>query len=166
MNDPETVFEMGELPDDLKWLVAQFRLQPNDPALLLLAWHWKRVQQGGDTIQNATQELKAALDTRVERMLASTEALESIADHFSEIRASLDQKPLRISERIDAELREPIRASVEACSNIALPLKSLLQETEIILRKARRQQMIAAFIAGIFVGAMLLPWTYFYFFSH
>lgn len=166
MNSPETIFESGELPDDLKWLGSQFKLQPNDPAFLLLAWHWKRVQQTGDIIHNTNLQLKAALDIRIEKVLLSNRTLECIVGILSETKTVLETKHLNISKQINDELGQPISASVQACSNLGTQLQSLLQETRVIIKNTKQQQLFAAFVAGLFVGSMLIPWTYFHFFSH
>jgi hypothetical protein len=43
LRSPEEVFNGDHLPEDLKWLMTSFNLPKNDPTIVLLAWHWKRV---------------------------------------------------------------------------------------------------------------------------
>ena len=45
---PEELLDPANLPDDLQWIATHYRLQPNDPVFLLIAWHWS----GGRTSSN------------------------------------------------------------------------------------------------------------------
>jgi len=36
--------------EDLQWVVTHYRLQPNDPVFLLVAWHWNRMKACEDIL--------------------------------------------------------------------------------------------------------------------
>ncbi len=71
LRPPEEVFNGDNLPTDLKWLMTSFNLPKNDPAVVLMAWHWKRVADMKDIIKTGQMELNAALESRIDKAKAS-----------------------------------------------------------------------------------------------
>lgn len=165
LKKPEEIFNGDNLPDDLKWLMSHFGLPKNDPTVVLLAWHWQRVQNHNDTIQNSIFMLKAALDVRLEKIQSSATTVETLTGSLEELSHVLSQKPLVISQQIETELKTPITDSVQTCAELASRLKALLDHAHITLKATLRRQMWACFLSGLVVGSMLIPWTYLLFFS-
>jgi hypothetical protein len=164
MNELEKLLDGEKLPDDLRWLEAQFRLQPNDPVFLLIVWHWKRVQQSRDVIEDSTQQLRAMLDLRFQRMQENSRMLAAIETNLSQTREMLELKPLHVRDQIQTELGEPIRIAVQTCNNLGIQLRGLLDETNTTLRKARRKRLLASFAAGAVAGGMVAIWIYQHYF--
>lgn len=165
LKKPEEVFHGDHLPEDLKWIMSDFGLSKNDPAVVLIAWHWHRVQQQQDTLQDGLLTLKAALDARLEKISGCAATVETLTGSLQDMAKALEQKPLHISRQIEAELKAPIAASAATCATLATRLKSLLLHSETTLRITARRQALAAFIAGLAIGSMLIPWTWQHFFS-
>jgi len=165
LKKPEEVFNGDNLPEDLKWLMSHFGLPKNDPTVVLLAWHWQRVQNHNDAIQNSILMLKAALDTRIEKIESCASTVTTMTGTLEELSLVLSQKPLLISQQIEGELKTPIAASVQACSTLASRLSALLNYTNTTLQTTSRRQMWACFVSGLVIGSMLIPWTYMLFFS-
>lgn len=165
LKKPEEIFNGDNLPEDLKWLMSHFGLPKNDPTIVLLAWHWQRVQNHNDTIQNSILMLKAALDARIENIQTGVSTVETLTDILTELSAVFSNKPLLISQQIETELRTPISESVQTCTALAALLKILLNHVDTTLKVTTRRQMWACFTSGLVIGSMLIPWTYSLFFS-
>jgi hypothetical protein len=162
---PEEVFHGDHLPEDLKWLMSHFNLPKNDPAIVLIAWHWHRVQQQRDILQDGTLALRAALDSRLEKITTCAATIESLAGSLESLSKVLAEKPLYVSQQIEAELKAPMAASAATCATLVTRLRSLLHHADTVVRGAQRRQALAAFISGLAVGSMLIPWTWQHFFS-
>ncbi len=155
---PHEVFTGDNLPDDLKWLLSAFKLKKNDPTVVLFAWHWQRMKHGEDTIQNGIYTLKAALDTRVEKMENAAESVDSLISTLQQLASVLAEKPLTISQQITHELNTPIADSVQSCTTLAAQLKALLHQTQTTLKLAVRQQVTASFTTGLLLGGLAVIW--------
>ena len=88
LRPPEEIFNGDNLPADLKWLMTSFNLPKNDPAVVLMAWHWKRVVDMKDVIKTGQMELNAALETRIDKA-------EGFANTFSRSIPTLAKWPRR-----------------------------------------------------------------------
>lgn len=147
---PEDLLNPESLPDDLRWIVAQYRLRPDDPVFLLLAWHWHRTQAGEDSIRAALAELKAAVDGRVRTVKDVAEAVAGVSEALEEAQAALDQKPAELSARLERDLSEPIAAALDRLKQLEASLSPLAAQFKI----ARRRQLLAVFLIGIALGAL------------
>ena len=65
LSKPDEIFDGDKLPEDLKWIMSHFGLPKDDPLVVLMAWHWHRVQQNHDVILAGTMQLKAFLDPQI-----------------------------------------------------------------------------------------------------
>lgn len=166
MNAPAELAYPESLPDDLKVLLHEQSVPSDDPLIALLAWHWLRINESRDAIQDGTLTLKAALDLRIGKIVAGAETLETINGHLERLSEVLREKPLGISQQIQAELAEPIAESAWTAHQIAHDLKTLLTDLNTTGRKLQRSRSLAAFLSGLSTGALLIPWTYSHFFSH
>jgi len=159
MNTPADLAYPGHLPDDLKVLLTEQRVPPDDPLVALLAWHWKRIGQTQDLIQESHLTLKAVLDARIEKITGTVKALEEISQHLQGLSRLLSEKPTAFGERLDAELRQHVAETVTATQGIAQALTDLFRDTQGSIRSLHRGRIAAAFISGLSTGAVLLPWT-------
>jgi len=109
---PEELLNPETLPEDLHWLAAEYRLQPNDPIYLAIAWHWHRVQKGEDTLRSATMELKAVVDSRIASVVGAAETVLAVQEQLRELQKVLGEKPAAMGRQLEAELQRPVTAAV------------------------------------------------------
>ena len=147
---PEDLLNPETLPDDLQWIVAQYRLRPDDPVFLLLAWHWHRTQAGEDAIRAALAELKAAIDSRVRMVKEAAETVDSVSDALEEAQAVLEQKPAELSAQIERDLSEPVAAALDRLKQLETSLSPLATQFKL----ARQRQLLAVFLIGVALGAL------------
>ena len=166
MKNPAELAYPESLPDDLKVLLHEQKVAFDDPLIALLAWHWLRINESRDAIQDGTLTLKVALDARIAKILAHYSSLETITSHLEKLSQVLAEKPLGISRQIEAELTQPIADSTQIARQIALDLKALLTDVNVTGKRFQRSRHIAAFLSGLSTGALLIPWTYSHLFSH
>ena len=96
---PEELLDPAKMPEDLQWVVTHYRLQPNDPVFLLIAWHWNRMKACEDTVKLAIVELKCALDARVESLADSAETVAGVNTVLAEVQDALAQKPAQLGQQ-------------------------------------------------------------------
>lgn len=147
---PEDLLDPETLPEDLRWLVSEFKLQSRDPVFLLIAWHWHRVQSAEDSLRAANLELQTAIDTRVEAIAGTAEAVASLAELLARVQASLEQKPALMSAQLDAELKAPL-AKLRALEQ---NLVAVLDTAKTTVAGAQRTRLLATFLIGITLGLL------------
>jgi hypothetical protein len=76
---PERLLSSDELPPELRCIAAEHRLQRDDPAFLLLAWHWKQTEGHENRLRSLTVELTSVIDLRLRKL--------------AEVSSSLDRMP-------------------------------------------------------------------------
>lgn len=150
--NPDELLDPDNLPEDLQWLAADFRLQPNDPVFLLIAWHWQRVQKGEDSLRAATLELKSAVDKRVETLTDATETIVAVKAQLDQVQAALREKPLALGRQLEADLRAPVGDAVTQIRTVEKALQMMVRSTETVLVAARRRQAFASFLIGLVLG--------------
>lgn len=153
---PEELLDPDNLPDDLQWLAADYRLQPNDPVFVLIVWHWHRVQKGEDSLRGATLELKSAIDNRIESLLSATETVTAFKAQLEAVRAALDQKPLALGKQLEADLRQPVAVAVAQIQTVEKSLAGMVRSAETVLATAQRRQALASFLIGLVLGGCLV----------
>ncbi|AHF92555.1 hypothetical protein OPIT5_22275 [Opitutaceae bacterium TAV5] len=147
--DPET------LPDDLRWVVSEFKLHPRDPVFQLIVWHWQRIEKGEDRLQAASMALQATIDARLEQAGKVSESADVLAGHLVALREALDKRPALVSEQLGEELRAPLtsfRAQEKA-------LAAVVARAEASLGRSRHGERLAALVVGLglgFVAALVL----------
>ncbi len=151
---PEELLNPEILPEDLHWLASEYRLQPNDPIYLAIAWHWHRVQKGEDTLRSATMELKAVVDSRIASVVGAAETVLAVQEQLRDVHKILDQKPQALARQLEAELQRPVTSAVIQIKAAEKSCTALVHAAQIALEKAQRQQSIAAFIVGLVAGGV------------
>ena len=144
------------LPEDLQWLAADFRLQPNDPVFVLIAWHWHRIQKGEDSLRAATLELKSAVDKRIETLTNAAETVAALKAQLDQVQAALHEKPLALGRQLEADLQAPVAGAVKQIQTVEKALHTMVRSTETVLATARRRQALATFIIGIVLGGCVV----------
>jgi hypothetical protein len=142
--DPET------LPDDLQWIVSEFKLAPKDPVLLLIAWHWHQVQRAEDTIRAANVELQAAVDGRVEAIAGTAESVAGLSELLVKVQETLEEKPALISAQLEAEIKGPVSTLRE----LGKSLGGLLKQAEQREERLRRREMLSVLLVGLTLGVL------------
>lgn len=150
---PEELLDVDNLPDDLQWLASDFRLQPNDPVFVLIAWHWHRVQKGEDTLRAATLELKSSVDKRIDTLTHTTETIAVLKSQLDQLQAVLNEKPLALGRQLETDLRTPVADAVTQIRTVEKTLQAIVRSAETVLVSARRRQAFASFIVGLVLGA-------------
>lgn len=149
---PEELLDPEKLPEDLQWLAADFRLQPNDPVFVLIAWHWHRVQKGEDSLRAATLELKSAVDKRVETLTNTAETIAALKEQLDQMHAALREKPLALGQQLESDLRAPVASAVTQIQTVEKALQAMVRSAETMLATARRRQAFASFLIGLVLG--------------
>jgi hypothetical protein len=147
---PEELLDPAKLPEDLQWVATRYRLQPDDPVFLLIAWHWNRMKAGEDTVRAAIVELKAALDGRIEMLTGAAETVAGVGAALADVQDALEQKPEELGRRFDAELRQPLAnalAQIKALEKSLTPVARTFQT-------AQHRQLLAALLIGVALGAL------------
>ena len=165
MKSPAELAYPESLPDDLKVLLHEQKIPFDDPLVALLAWHWLRINESRDAIQDGTLTLKVALDARIGKILAHSDTLATLTGHLEKLSQVLAEKPLGISQQIQKELAQPIAESTQSAQQIVVELKALTDVNN-TGKRFQRSRHIAAFLSGLSTGALLIPWTYSHLFSH
>lgn len=149
---PDELLDPENLPEDLHWLAAEFRLSPNDPAFLLIAWHWRRVQEGEDALKAATLDLKTAIDRRLNQTEQMAAKVDSVSGGLEAVATLLREQPLTLGRRLEEDLAGPVRRAAENIQALDRSLSVLLRRTESVVATAQRRQAFAAFLIGVFLG--------------
>ena len=147
---PEEMLDIKKMPEDLKWVVDQYRLQPNDPVFLLVAWHWSRMKACEDTVRAAIVQMKVALDTRIETLAAAAATVSGVNAALADVQDALEKKPGLLSRQFEAELVKPVAnalAQVQALEKSLTPLVRTFQT-------AQRRQLLATLLIGVALGVL------------
>ncbi len=151
---PEELLNTETLPEDLHWLASEYRLQPNDPIYLAIAWHWHRVQKGEDTLRSATMELKAVVDGRIASVVGAAETVLAVQEQLREVQKALDQKPAALGRQLETELQRPVTTAVRQIQAAEKSCAALVLSAQTTLAEAQRRHALAAFIVGLVVGGV------------
>jgi hypothetical protein len=147
---PEELFDPEKMPEDLQWVITNYRLQPNDPVFLLIAWHWNRVKACEDTIKLAIVELRTILDARVEALSDAAETVTGVNTMLSEVQAVLEEKPAQLGKQLEAELKQPVADAVSQLQALEKSLAPLARNFQTALRR----QLLAALLIGVTLGVL------------
>ncbi|MBP6505920.1 MAG: hypothetical protein KA257_00015 [Opitutaceae bacterium] len=147
---PEELLDPATMPDDLQWVVTHYRLQPNDPVFLLIAWHWNRMQACEDTVKLAIVELKSVLDARVESLADAAETVTGVNAVLAEVQAVLEEKPAQLAQQFEAELKQPVAHAVSQLQALEKSLAPLARS----FQTAQRRQLLAALLVGVALGVL------------
>jgi hypothetical protein len=155
---PEDLLQGDDLPPELEWVATHYRLNPDDPVYLLIAWHWHRVKSSEDTLQAAIVELKTALDTRIETLADAADAIADVNTVLTEVRQEMKNRPALLGKELEQQLRQPV---TEAVAQLKAMEKSLGPAAR-SFRVVRYRELLAALLTGVAlgaVGASILRWA-------
>ncbi len=147
---PEELFDPETMPEDLQWVITHYRLQPNDPVFLLIAWHWNRVKACEDTVKLAIVELRTILDARVKALADAADTVTGVNTMLAEVQAVLEEKPAQLGKQLEAELKQPIADAVSQLQ----ALEKLLAPVARNFQTAQRRQLLAALLIGVTLGVL------------
>lgn len=148
---PPEWLDPASFPDDLRWIPAHYRLHPSDPVYLLLAWHWRRLQQSEDSLRAAALELRAALDGRIDALTATAETVSDVSEALAGLQAAIEEKPAEISAQLQAELAGPVANAVAQVQAIEKSLGAIAPAFHI----SQRRQLLATLLIGVTLGVLL-----------
>ncbi|MDI1334561.1 MAG: hypothetical protein PSU94_00120 [Lacunisphaera sp.] len=159
---PEELLNVETLPEDLHWLASEYRLQPNDPVYLLVAWHWHRIQKGEDSLRSALMDLKAAVDSRIATVVGSSETVLAVQEQLKQVQDALEQKPAALGRQLEADLQRPVTRAVAEVNAAARAAANLVEAMQTALAAAQNRQALAALLVGFVLGGssvaiLLLP---------
>ena len=147
---PEDLLDPANLPDDLQWIVAHYRLQPNDPVFLIIAWHWNRINACEDTVRAAVAEMRAALDARIETLSDAADTVAGVNAALADVQVALDQKPEQLGKQFEAQFKEPTAAALANLQALEKSLASVVRA----FKSAQRRQILAALLIGVALGVL------------
>ncbi|MDB6094033.1 MAG: hypothetical protein JWM32_1595 [Verrucomicrobia bacterium] len=147
---PEELFDPAAFPEDLQWIVARYRLQPDDPVFLLIAWHWHRIKACEDTLRAGTLELRTLLDSRIQSLGETAETVTGVSDALSNLQAALEEKPAEFSKQLEASLKTPLGEALGQVAALTRDLTPLARRFQV----AQRRQLLAALLVGVALGVL------------
>lgn len=160
LKNPEDIYDLDNLPDDLKWIITHFNLPLYDPLVVMLAWHAVHIHNCRDVIQSATFELKANLDSRVKKIEAEAEILNTLTDATMLLRDTLTEKPLAIAQRLEEELKAPVDAATKSCVQLSAQLTATVQQTTETLKTITEQRLRIHLGIGFAAGCVFTAWIF------
>lgn len=147
---PEELLDPATMPEDLQWVVTHYRLQPNDPVFLLIAWHWNRMKACEDTVKLAIMELRTVLDARIEALADAADTVAGVNTVLGEVQDALQAKPAQLGEQFEQQLRQPVAQAVSQLQDLEKSLAPLARN----FQTARRRQLLAALLIGVALGVL------------
>lgn len=147
---PEDLLDSANLPEDLQWVPAHYRLHPGDPVYLLIAWHWQRVKASEDTLQAAIVELKTALDARIEALADSADAIAGVNAALDQVQQEMASRPEILGKELEAQLRQPVADAVTQLQAMEKSLGPVARS----FRAAQRRHLTATLLIGIALGVI------------
>lgn len=167
-----------KLPEDLRALLTIQKVPPDDPLIALLAWHWLRINESRDVIQNSASQLGSTLEERraaMQEIMLQLEALlgarlkdftgfagtlDSIFGHLGDLSEVLSKQPLGISQRITEELAHPISQSVSLVKQLSVDASGLITDVDTSRKRLIWTYVVTAFLCGYATGTLIISWIY------
>lgn len=147
---PEELLDPDTLPDDLRWLSSDFKLNPKDPVFALIAWHWHRVQKAEDSLRAANLDLQRTVDERVATIAGAVTAAAELGEKLAQVLAALQQRPALISAQLEDELKAPLTKVGE----IEKSLSTILKAAQGFRENTLRIRILAALLVGVALGTL------------
>ncbi len=166
LRPPEQVFNGDDLPDDLKWLMTAFNLPKSDPAVVLMAWHWKRTANTHDIIKVGQMELIAALESRINKVKGFAETIQQVDANLSNVNHALAQEHLGLKNKIETELKQPLAESLGNAVQLAATLETLLKTVQTSGAEYNRKRWRAAYWSGWASGVLIMGCLCWLLFAH
>jgi hypothetical protein len=155
LRPPEQVFSGENLPDDLKWLMTAFNLPKSDPAVVLMAWHWKRVANTQDIIKLGQMELIAALESRIDKVRNFAETIQQVDTNLGLVSTALTQEHLHLKTKIETELKHPLAESLGKVIQVSVTLETLLKTIQTSAEEYNKKRWNAAYWGGCATGVLI-----------
>ncbi len=149
LRPPEEVFHGGNLPEDLKWLMTNFDLPKDDPTIVFCAWHWNRVRQHYELINEGGLHFKSVLDPRLDRMQAYAAIMDKLYPGLDAIAKILGQDEATMKQKLHQGLEKPM-------VQISQKMEKVIADLDREWRELNWQRAVACFIAGMAVGSILI----------
>jgi hypothetical protein len=166
LRPPEEVFNGDNLPTDLKWLMTSFNLPKNDPAVVLMAWHWKRVADMKDVIKTGQMELNAALETRIDKAEGFANTIQQVDVNLGKLAEALTLTHLNLKAKIEAEIKQPIADSLEKAARLGTSLEKFLQTIQTREAEYNRKRWRASYWSGWASGVLIMGCLCWLLFGH
>lgn len=147
---PEDLLDPAAFPSELAWVPAHYKLNPTDPVYLLLAWHWRRIQQSEDAVQAGIVELKANLDARIDALVEAAETVTGVNEALSEVQTMFEEKPSQLSEQLDRMLALPIESAIGKIEKLERSLVPIARAYQ----ASNRRLLFATLLIGVAIGAL------------
>ena len=100
-------------------------------------------------------ELQAALDARIGKLETAAASIQAIKDQLSGLKTALEQKPLALTRRMEADLKTPLAETIQNLRHLDKSLTEAMRAARDTLSAAGRRQALAALIAGFTAGIFL-----------
>jgi len=139
-----------DLPPELAWISAHYRLHPDDPVYLILAWHWRRVKQSEDTLAAGIIELRTLLDSRATSFAQAASAVQGVTTALADVEAALAEKPAELSSQLDLALTQTLDQALARMEALEKALSPLVKGAEAI----QRRQVLSALLIGVTFGLL------------
>jgi hypothetical protein len=156
MTNPEELKEPGQLPDDLKAMLAELKIPTNDPLIPVMGWFWKQMSAATGTLDTARASVAAVFDDRLVKLDDTASLLLSVDKSLQKVDAELKSKPLDVKEQVQRELAEPLKAAIDSCRKLDEQMKSLLARLDHKISQNQRALNIACFAAGFTGGGLII----------
>ena len=164
LRSPEQVFNGDNLPDDLKWLMTSFNLPKNDPAVVLIAWHWHRVVKMQDVFRQGQMELNGILQARIDKIKEYATTVNKLDASLNRVAAEIAAEHFNLKAKVEAELKQPIAQTLKTLNDAVTSTTGLLTTVENAGKDYQRRQWRAAFWAGWASGVIIggsICWLFF-----
>lgn len=149
---PEELLVPDKLPVELHWLISEYKLHPNDPVFILIAWQWTQTRAAEDTLRAAKMEFKAALDTRLKEFAEAVGRVEPLPGKLAALQAALTPKPEEFAKKLDQALRPGLETATANIHAVEQSSAKLLESARAAHATVQRREVLAALVAGIAFG--------------
>ncbi|HTH49931.1 MAG TPA: hypothetical protein VMB21_20630 [Candidatus Limnocylindria bacterium] len=152
---PEQILNPEELPPDLQWVCREYRLEPNDPVFLLIAWHWAQTQRAEETLKAAGFAFRQSVDKRLEDLKAAAEKSTLLAERITALEKALAPTREEITARLEAAFQTGLAALQRDLSALGAASANLRELASAALIAGQRRQIIASALIGLAGGTLL-----------
>jgi uncharacterized protein YoxC len=156
MNDPKELKAPEQFPDDLKGLLGELKVPLNDPAIALLAWLWKQMNDTKQTIDHAKMTVSAVLQERTDQMKQTANLLMSTNDQLEKIEEQIRSQPLNIKGQVQSELIVPLQLAADSCKKLDDQVRNIINRLDGKLGEMQKRLNIALFVSGFLGGGLII----------
>lgn len=147
---PADLLDPAKLPEELQWVSAHYRLHPDDPVYLLIAWHWQRVKASEDTLQAAIVEMKTALDARLEALAGAADTIVVVKASLVQVQKELANRPAILALELEEKLQQPVSDAVTQLAAMGKSLGPVAQS----FRSVQHRHLLATLLIGFALGVI------------